>query len=176
MAFDNARSSEADRFLRAHVQVSSEVIAVLSTCHMPVPDWLSTLAAEEEDSLLSCGQLLALAALVAHAHWECEQASGETTADTGAAVCGNLLRVLERALDNLLVGREVVVHDSWMMKDPDDDLQRPTVHRGKITAWKTTPALTATLTRDSGSPMTAPAHLWTVTDRTTGKVLFGPLP
>ncbi|MFG3517644.1 hypothetical protein [Streptomyces bobili] len=176
MAVDNARSSEADRFLRARVPVSPEAIAALSTCHIPLPDWLTALAAEEEDAILSCGQLLELADLVALALWECEQASGETTADSGATVCGNLSRALERALDNLLVGREVVVSDGWMMKDPDDDLQRPTVYRGKITSWKTAPTLTAALTRDSGSPMTASSHLWTVTDRTTGKVLFGPLP
>ncbi|MFI6341008.1 hypothetical protein [Streptomyces sp. NPDC050535] len=175
MTGDNARSSETDRFLRAPVQVPQEIIAVLSACHVFVSDRLATFAADEEDALLSCGQLLGLAGLVALAEWECEQASGETAADAGATVCRDLRTVLKRALDELLVGREVVVDDSWMMKDPDDDLERPTVHRGTITSWKGEPALAATLMKDNGATMTVSVHLWTVTDRATRKVLFGKL-
>ncbi|MCX5181264.1 hypothetical protein [Streptomyces sp. NBC_00268] len=62
-----------------------------------------------------------------------------------------------------------------MMKDPDEDLERPIVHRGTITSWKGEPVLEATVMRDSGRPMTASVDLWTVTDRATRKVLFGML-
>lgn len=175
MTGDNTRSSETDRFLRAPVRIPTELAAVLTACDLPVADRLATLAAAEGDALLSCGQMLELAGLVAGAEWECEQASGETAADAGAAVCRDLRTVLEKALDEMLVGREVVVDDSWMMKNPDEDLERPIVHRGTITSWKGEPVLSATVMRDSGRPMTASAHLWTVTDRATRKVLFGKL-
>ncbi|MFF7887828.1 hypothetical protein ACH40F_41140 [Streptomyces sp. NPDC020794] len=145
MTGDNARSRETDRFLRAPVQVPQEIVAVLTACHIPVSDRLATLAADEEHTLLSCGQLLELAGPVTLAEWECEQASGETAADAGAAVCRALRSVLERALDELLVGREVVVDDGWMMKDPDEDPERPIVHRGVITSWKGEPVLAATV-------------------------------
>ncbi|MFJ1974142.1 hypothetical protein ACIO93_36570 [Streptomyces sp. NPDC087903] len=175
MTGDNARSSETDRFLRAPVRVPQKSVDVLTACHVVVSDRLATLAADEEDALLSCGQLLELAGAVALAEWECEQASGETAADA-AAVCRDLRTVLERALDKLLIGREVVVDDSWMMKETDEDLERPTVHRGTITSWKGEPVLTATVMRDNDRPMTASAHPWTITDRATRKVLFGKLP
>lgn len=175
MTGDTARSSETDRFVTASVQIPQETIDVLTACHIHVSDRLATLAADEEDAWLSCAQLLELAGSVAHAEWECEQAAGEPAAGSGAANCRSLRIVLERALGELLVGREVVVDDGWMMKDPDEDLERPIVHRGVITSWKGEPVLAATVMRDSGSPMTASAHLWTVTDRTTRKVLFGML-
>ena len=157
------------------MQIPQETIDVLAACHVHVSDRLATLAVDEEVARLSCTQLLELAGSVAHAEWECEQAAGEPAADAGAANCRDLKIVLKKALDELLVGREVVVDDSWMMKDPDDDLERPTVHGGVITSWTDDPALAATVMKNSGNPMTASAHLWTVTDRTTRKVIFGML-
>ncbi|MEU1502907.1 hypothetical protein [Streptomyces sp. NPDC005732] len=175
MAGDTARSSETDKFMRVPVHIPQKVVDVLAACHIHVLERLAAFAAAEEAARLSCVQLLELAGSVAHAEWECEQAAGERAADAGAADCRDLRAVLERALEELLVGREVVVDDGWMMKDPDDDLERPTVHRGVITSWTGEPALAATVMRDNGTPMTASAHLWTVTDRATRKVLFGQL-
>ncbi|MGW3850299.1 hypothetical protein [Streptomyces fagopyri] len=176
MTGDTERSGKTGRVMRVPVHIPREVVAVLTACHLFVSDLLAAFAADEEDAWLSCAQLLELAGSVAQAEWECQQASGEAVTDAGAADCRDLRRVLERFLDELLVGREVVVDDGWMMKDPDDDLERPTVHRGVITSWKGEPALAATVMRDSGSAMTASAALWTVTDRATRKVLFGRLP
>ncbi|MET8289878.1 hypothetical protein ABZV80_32320 [Streptomyces sp. NPDC005132] len=175
MPGDAARSSETDRFLRASVHIPPGTVAVLAACHIHVSDRLAALAASEEPARLSIAQLLELAGSVAHAEWECDQAAGEEAADAEAADCCDLRIVLEKAMEELLVGREVVVDDGWMMKDPDEDLERPSVHRGVITSWTGEPVLAATVMRDSGSPMTAPAHLWTVTDRATRKVLFGML-
>ncbi|MEW1569581.1 hypothetical protein AB0454_42445 [Streptomyces sp. NPDC093509] len=80
--------------------------------------------------------LLELAGAVPVAERECQQAVGERAADAGAVVCRYLRTGLEKALNELLIGREVVVDDSWMMKDPDEDLERPTLHRGTITSWE----------------------------------------
>ncbi|MCX5097449.1 hypothetical protein ACFXC8_29810 [Streptomyces sp. NPDC059441] len=176
MTGDNARSSETDRYFRVPVKVPRGIVSVLTACRIPVSDRLAALAADEEDALLSCDQLLELAGLVALAEWECEQAAGErAAADAGAGICNDLRSALEGALDDTLIGREVVVDDGWMMKDPDEDLERPIVHRGTITSWKGEPVLEATVMRDSGRPMTASVDLWTVTDRATRKVLFGML-
>ncbi|MEU0061603.1 hypothetical protein, partial [Streptomyces sp. NPDC006334] len=158
----------------AAVPISPQAMATILDCTSIRPAWLASSASGPPGHDLTRAQCLELADLAAAAEWECQQAAGADTADTAAAACRALVDVLEQIMTEMLLGREVIVSDAWMTTDPDDDLERPMVHRGIITAATTTPTLKLTLAADTGRTLTVDARLWTVTDRATGQVLYGP--
>lgn len=159
--------------MTAAVLISPQAMAAIVECTSRRPRWLSASIADPSEHDLNCAQALELADLAAAAEWECQQPA-DVDADAAAAACRALVDILEQTVTGMLLGREVVVSDAWMTVDPDDDLERPMDHRGVITAATTAPALKLTLAADTGRALTIGARLWTVTDRATGQVLYGP--
>ncbi|MFF3326498.1 hypothetical protein [Streptomyces sp. NPDC002889] len=160
------------------VSIPQTVLGAMRACGVPLPSWFPAADPAKETQDLEvradCARLLALADVAGEAAWECWQAAGEPEADTAAVACSDLVEVLEQAVVGVLLGREVLVDDVWMMTDPDDDLQRPTVHRGTVASVRTAPVLEVTLATDSGRTLTVSRHMWTVSDRATRQVLYGP--
>ncbi|MFJ8941064.1 hypothetical protein ACIRL0_36015 [Streptomyces sp. NPDC102365] len=112
------------------VRLPSQAVKAVIGCTRKLPAWFDAGASNRPGLSLSCAQSLEMASLVAATEWECQQAAGEETADAAAAACRALVNVLEQTVIGMLLGREVIVSDAWMTVDPDDDLERPTVHHG----------------------------------------------
>jgi hypothetical protein len=156
------------------VPIPPQAVAAMIDCAITFPAWFRASASSHGELDLDCAQSLELADLAARVEWECQQAVGEEAPDAAATACRDLIGALELAVSGMLLGREVIVDDAWMTNDPDDDLQRPTVHRGTITTVTTAPVLQVTLATDTGRTMTVAAHTWTVTDRATRRALYKP--
>ncbi|MGW8880476.1 hypothetical protein [Streptomyces mirabilis] len=166
--------SRTTEMMTAAVPISPQAMAAIVECTSTRPAWLNASASDQGEHDLTCAQSLELADLAGAAEWECQQAAEAETVDAAAAACRALVDVLEQTVNGMLLGREVIVSDAWMTTDHDDDLERPMVHRGVITAATTAPTLKFTLAADTGRALSVDARLWTVTDRATGQVLYGP--
>jgi hypothetical protein len=160
--------------ITAAVLVPPQALSAIVECVGACPAWLKPCVEGTPRYDLTCAQSLELANLAASAEWECLQAAGTETADAAVTACRALIVGLEQAVAGMLLDREVIISDAWMAKDPDDDLERPMVHRGVITAVRTAPVLKLTLAADTGRTVAVDARMWTVTDRATRKTLYGP--
>ncbi|MGW7130119.1 hypothetical protein ACWGIA_17485 [Streptomyces bobili] len=171
---DAAAPGGMNVFVAMDVHITQAAFSAMRMCGVPLPPWIPADASTDLHVRADCAQLLALADAAGAAAWECTQAADEPTEAASAAALADLVASLEQTVVDALQGREVLVDDAWMMSDPEDDLQRPIVHRGTIVSVTTALALQVTLATDSGRTMTASEHMWTVSDRATRQVLYGP--
>ncbi|MFF5020126.1 hypothetical protein [Streptomyces sp. NPDC001165] len=171
---ETAARGRMNGLIAMDVHIAQAAFFAMRMCGITLPTWLPADAPKDLHVRADCVRLLALADVAGAACWECQQATGEPAAAAAADALSELVDTLERTVVGALQGREILVDDAWMMSDPEDDLQRPIEHRGTITSVTTAPFLQVKLATDSGRTMTASQHMWTVSDRATRQVLYGP--